>query len=132
MRSSPVHKLGALQLKILKHLWEHSEATVSDVHSAIGAPQALAYTTIATMMRKMEARGLVSHRVDGRAFIYKADVSSNEVTGSIAHDILDRVFQGSVTAMLSHLLTTREVSQDEIKDLEKLIQQKKRNKHARE
>jgi predicted transcriptional regulator len=130
MTKSPVHKIGALQLKILKHLWAHPDATVADVHAAVGARDALAYTTIATMLRKMEARGLVAHRVEGRTFLYSAEVSSDEVSGSMAHDILDRVFQGSVSAMFSHLLSSREISRKEIETLEKLIQEKKGRKHA--
>ena len=64
-RSKP-KRLGDLQLRILKLLWERGEASVSDVHEALDAKKPLAYTTVATMLRKMEDRGLVSHRAEGR------------------------------------------------------------------
>ena len=55
-------RLGDLQLRIMKILWERRLASVADVHAALAASGDLAYTTIATMLRKMERRGLVSHR----------------------------------------------------------------------
>ena len=59
MSSKPkIHRLGDLQLKIMKVLWERQEATVSEVVEALGRGSNLAYTTIATMLRKMEALGL--------------------------------------------------------------------------
>lgn len=71
MAKPNVHRLGDLQLKIMKVLWERSEATVAEVHGSLLKEADLAYTTIATMLRKMEARGLVSHRAGERKFLYR-------------------------------------------------------------
>ncbi len=121
-----IHRLGDLQLRIMKVLWERQEATVADVHTALGTAADLAYTTIATMLRKMEARGLVRHRLEGRTFIYTAMVAEDAVTRSMADDLIDRVFEGSLADMVSHLLTTREVSRDELSRLEQLIAERKK------
>ena len=72
MSKTKVHRLGDLQLKIMKLLWERREATVAEVHQALARERELAYTTIATMLRKMEARNLVAHREEGRSFVYRA------------------------------------------------------------
>src|SRR5262245_40157082 len=80
MAKTRMHRLGNLQLKILKILWEIPEASVADVHQQLWSAEHLAYTTVATMLRKMEARGLVQHRVDERRFLYRAAVSSEDVT----------------------------------------------------
>src|ERR1041385_2908958 len=56
MAGSKTHRLGDLQLQIMKVLWEKGEGTVADVHGAVGSERNLAYTTVATMLRKMEAR----------------------------------------------------------------------------
>jgi BlaI family transcriptional regulator, penicillinase repressor len=124
--SKPVHRLGALQLKILKQLWESSESSAADIHSSVGVPADLAFTTIATMLRKMEQRQLIAHRTEGRAFIYRALISENEVSKSMAQDLLDRLFEGSVASLMSHLLATRNVSPDELKRLEELVKEKRR------
>jgi BlaI family penicillinase repressor len=120
------HRLGDLQLKIMKVLWDRQEATVADVHSALGPGADLAYTTIATMLRKMETRGLVKHRTEGRSFVYRAAVGAEEVSRSMTDHLVDRVFAGSLADVVSHLLTNREVSRAELSQLEKLIAEKKR------
>ena len=115
------YRLGKLQLQIMQVLWDSAPATVADVQAALPKSAELAYTTIATMLRKMEAKGLVDHEIDGRRFFYRPTVKAHEVTQSMAGDLLDRLFEGSLANMGSHLLTTREISRDELKKLEELI-----------
>ena len=127
-RKTTVHRLGDLQLRILKALWERREATVADVLQAIRDHGELAYTTVATMLRKMEARGLVSHRTEGRTFIYRAAVAAEDVSRGMADHLVDRVFEGSLLEVVNHLLTTREVSRAELNQLEKLIAERKKKR----
>jgi predicted transcriptional regulator len=126
MMESRSYRLGDLQLRIMKVLWERDGASVSDVHEALGADAGLAYTTVATMLRKMEARGLVRHDSEGRRFIYRAGVAPDVVTRSMANDVLERLFEGRLADMLDHLLSTREVSRDELRELERLIRERKK------
>ena len=127
MSKTKVHRLGDLQLKIMKVLWERGDGTVADVHLALGGGRDLAYTTIATMLRKMEARGLARHRVDGRSFVYRPAVGSDAVTRGMSDHLLDRLFEGNLADMVSHLLTAREVSREELSKLEKLIAERKKS-----
>lgn len=120
------YRLGDLQLRILKVVWERTEASVADVLEALGPRAGLAYTTVATMLRKMEARGLVGHRGEGRRFLYRAAVSPDAVTRSMADDLIERLFEGSLADLLSHLLSTREVSREELRALERLIAERKK------
>ena len=110
----------------MKVLWERREATVAQVLEALRDPADLAYTTIATMLRKMEARGLVSHRAEGRSFVYVPKVEAEDVSRSMADHLVDRLFEGSLFDVVNHLLTTREVSRDELRQLEKLIAERKK------
>jgi BlaI family transcriptional regulator, penicillinase repressor len=127
MIKSPVHRLGDLQLKIMKVLWARREATVAEVHHLLEDGARLAYTTVATMLRKMEMRGLVKHHLAGRTFVYHPAVAADAVTRRLADDLLDRVFEGSLADMVSHLLTHREVSRQELGRLERLIAERRRN-----
>src|SRR5579872_5580155 len=128
MTKSNVHRLGDLQLKIMKVLWDRAEPlTVADVHQALADKGRLAYTTIATMLRKMEARGLVRHRLVDRKFVYRPAVRAENVKRGISTHFLDGLFEGSLADMLAHLLTTREVSREELARLEELIAKRKRN-----
>lgn len=110
----------------MKLLWAREEATVADLHEPLQSEKDLAYTTIATMLRKMEMRGLVKHRTDGRTFVYQPAVPESAVTRGMADDLVDRLFEGSLTDVVSHLLSTREVSKDELTGLQRLIAQRKK------
>jgi BlaI family transcriptional regulator, penicillinase repressor len=126
MSRTKVHRLGDLQLRIMKVLWGRGEATVANVHQALAGEGDLAYTTMATMLRKMEARGLVRHRIAGRSFVYRPAVAADAVTRGMADHLLDRLFEGSLADMLGHLLTNREVSREELSKLQRLIAQRKK------
>ncbi|HEY3864085.1 MAG TPA: BlaI/MecI/CopY family transcriptional regulator [Verrucomicrobiae bacterium] len=125
-QNSHLRKLGDLQLRILQLLWTKGELPASGVHAALQSERPLAPTTIATMLAKMEARGLVAHREQGRAFIYRAAVDSGAVTRGLGDDFVQRLFAGSVAGAVAHLLRTREVNRQELDQLEKLIKEEKR------
>jgi BlaI family penicillinase repressor len=114
------YRLGNLQLRIMQVLWAGGAATVSDVKRGLGG-EPLAYTTVATMLRKMEDRGLVRHEEHGRRFLYEAAVAEDDVARSMAGDLVDRLFAGSLTDTVSHLLETRDISAKELSRLEELI-----------
>ena len=120
-------RLGDLQLKIMKVLWQFGRASVAKVHERLSADR-LAYTTVATMLRKMEDRGLVRHDEVERRFIYEAAVSESKVTRSMSNDFLDRLFEGSLAGAVSHLFVTRDVSREELAELERLIKRRSRRR----
>jgi predicted transcriptional regulator len=126
MIKSKVYRLGDLQLRIMKILWLRAEAAVAEVHQALSGDGDWAYTTIATMLRKMEARGLVRHRLHERKFLYRPAVQAEEVTRKISAHFIERLFEGSLADMMAHLLTTRQISRQELARLESLIAERKK------
>jgi BlaI family transcriptional regulator, penicillinase repressor len=121
-------RLGPLQLRIMKILWDRGEASVSGVQETLNAQSDFAYTTVATMLRKMEERGLVKHRIEGRTFIYRAAIAEEAVARGMADDLVERLFEGSLSDMVAHLLTSREISREELTRLERLIAEHKKPK----
>jgi BlaI family penicillinase repressor len=121
-----VHRIGDLQLKILRLLWERADLTVRELHEQLGGEGKWAYTTIATMLKKMEARKLVSHRLVERKFVYRPVVKEEDIARSMSTHFIEKMFEGSLADMVSHLLQTREVSKSELDELERLIAEKKR------
>ena len=114
--------LGKLQLAIMRVLWTDGESTVTEVHRSLEPSHGLAPTTIATMLKKMEAKGVVAHRTEGRRFIYRATVSEDAVTRSMVADLKERLFDGSAAALVSHLLQSHEVDEDELAALRRQIE----------
>jgi predicted transcriptional regulator len=121
---SESHRLGDLQLAIMRLLWQRGEATVAQVHEALQPERQLALTTIATMLRKMEDKGVVRHRADGRQFIYEPTIDERDVHRSMIGDLIDRLFDGDARALLSHLVSEGEIDPDELADLQAMIEQR--------
>lgn len=126
MSSGRKFRLGDLQLRILRIIWQMGSATIGEVHSTLG-PTRFAYTTIATMLRKMENKGLVAHRVENRRYIYYALVTESQVVRSATSDFVERLFQGSLAAAVCHLLENYEVTPEELEELERLIERRKQD-----
>ena len=115
------HTLGELQHAIMRVLWECDEATVAEVHEALFEKRGLAPTTIATMLRKMEDKGVVAHRVEDRHFVYRATVTEDTVRSSMVGELLDRLFAGDPAALVSHLVADHAIDEEEIERLRALL-----------
>jgi BlaI family transcriptional regulator, penicillinase repressor len=102
-------------------LWERREATASDVHEALRAERGLAPTTIATMLRKMEDKGVVAHRAEGRQFVYRPTVSEDQVRRSMVGELVERLFAGDPKALVAHLLDENEIDADELRRLRRRV-----------
>ncbi|MBK6938980.1 MAG: BlaI/MecI/CopY family transcriptional regulator [Planctomycetes bacterium] len=124
------YELGDLQLAIMAVLWERGEATTNDVHTALHPSRGLAPTTIATMLQKLEKKGVVTHRAEGRQFVYSATIAREDVRRSMVGALLDRLFQGDGTALVNHLLEAGDVDADELRRLKAQIQSGKRGRKS--
>lgn len=115
------HRLADLQLAIMRVLWERGEAAASEVHEALWAERGLAPTTIATMLAKMEKKGVVRHRSEGRRFLYRAAVTEDEVRRSMVGELTERLFQGDAAALMSHLLAEHDLDAGQLARIKDLI-----------
>lgn len=117
----PRQILGDLQHAIMAVLWDRGEATTADVHDALRDERGLALTTIATMLRKMEDKGVVLHRVDGRQFVYRAAVSEDQVRRSMVGELVGRLFGGDPKALVAHLVSENEIDAGELDELRRRL-----------
>ncbi len=124
-----IHSLGALQLAILQVIWEKGQTTVTEVHAALFPSRGLAPTTIATMLKKMEQKGVVAHDLDGRKFLYYATVSEEEVRHSMVSDVTNSLFGGRVSELVNHLLAEHQVDPAELERLRAMIERKEEESH---
>ena len=119
-------RLGKLQLAIMRVLWRRGEAAVSDVHEDLEADRGLAPTTVATMLAKLERKGVVAHRTEGRRFIYRPLVNEEQVRRSMVDDLTSQLFHGDVTAFVNHLLSEHSIEARELGELRSLIAARER------
>jgi predicted transcriptional regulator len=116
------------ELEILKVLWESGPSSVRQVHRLLAPGEDLAYNTVQTLMRIMEEKGLVEHRLEGRTFIYTARFSRDE---SVAR-FLDRVFDGAAGELVMSLLRRERIPAAELDRLQEMIAEARRRKNRRE
>ena len=109
------------ELEILKVLWEHGPQPVTGVHKLLQTSDGKqpAPNTVQTLIRIMETKGLVSHREEGRTFIYEPLFSREES----ASRFLDRVFDGAASQLVLTLLKAERISADELEQMRRLINQ---------
>ena len=112
------------ELEILKVLWEYGSKSVSDVHKLLrpaeGRQQAV--NTVQTLIRIMETKGLVTHTLEGRTFIYEPMFSREET----AARFLDRVFDGAASQLVQSLLKAEKIPPEELDQMRLLINQARR------
>ena len=116
------NELSELQLSMMRVLWRLGEATVARVRAELEAERPLAITTIATILTRLERRGLVTHGTRGRQYVYRSLVSEDEVRRSMVDDFTERVFQGDLPALVSHLLSEKEISPGDLAKVKALIE----------
>lgn len=120
------------ELEALKVLWDRGEATVRQVADAMSsAGEPLAYTTVLSLFQVMEQKGLVTHRKQGKAYVYRALVERRNTFRHLAGGFLERVFDGAVDEYLVHALEGKRLSADELDSLEAMIAAARKNGAAR-
>jgi BlaI family transcriptional regulator, penicillinase repressor len=120
-------KLTGLQLAVMRVLWARGEASVLDVQEALrDDDRDLAQTTVATLLSRLEKRGVAAYRLDGRQYVYRALTSEADVRESVLADITQGLFGGDVTTLVSHLLNTNEVDEADLARVRALIDSRAR------
>ena len=118
------HRLAELQLAIMQVLWERGSATVAEVRAALAPQRDLAHTTVGTMLTKMEQKGQVRHRNDGRVNVYRPAIARDQVSKSMINDLTDRLFAGDVKQMVCHLLDGNQLSREDLAEIRRIIKQR--------
>lgn len=109
------------ELDIMAILWELKSGTVADVHARI--PDDIAYTTVLTTLRNMEAKGYVRHEEEGRQHRFFPAVPRDEAGETALNRLVRKFFGGSMDVLLTHLLSRDDLTDSEIARLEALIQE---------
>jgi predicted transcriptional regulator len=121
MPPKPSNTLTKAELRLMKVLWSRGESAVSDMVAATAAEGELAYNSVLTTIRILESKGYVTHRQEGRAFLYSSAVAENEASRSEVNNLLQRFFGNSRERLLLSLLGDEELTAEELKRLKEAI-----------
>ncbi|MCA9014148.1 MAG: BlaI/MecI/CopY family transcriptional regulator [Planctomycetaceae bacterium] len=111
------------QREIMEIIWEKGEVTVSEVRDALEAKRKLARNTVLTMMVRLEERGWLQHRTQGRTFIYSAARPRVASLGMKVSQMVDRLFAGSPEDLVTALIEYRGLTSEETERIREMIEQ---------
>lgn len=125
MPRDPAEQPTELELLILKVLWQKAPLLVREVRQGLARlGRALAHTSVITTLNVMVTKQFVSRGKQGKAFLYAPLVKQEEVSARMLGDVVDRVFDGSATAVVLSLFDLRAIKDDELRALRTLIDEK--------
>lgn len=119
------------ELEALKVLWQRGEATVRQVFDELNSTnEPLAYTTVLSLMQVMEQKGLVTHRQEGKAYIYVPKVERQKTYRQLAGGFLERVFDGALDEYLVHAIGGKKLSAKDLDQLEAMIESARQSQRS--
>ena len=113
--------LTEAELRLMRILWRRGESAVTDLVSDLADSEPLAYNSVLTTIRILEQKGYVTHRQEGRAFVYSPSIAEHEASRSEVRHVLSRFFGNSHERLLLSLLGDEELSPDELQRLKNAI-----------
>lgn len=121
MARPPSPTLTDSERRILEVLWKKKEASVREVAEELSKKTPVAYTTVLTMFKVLDKKGLVHHRAEGRAFIYSAAISRAEARKQALENLIKSFFSDSPGALAQHLIEEHDIDADELQALKKRV-----------
>ena len=120
MGSTPTG-ISETELEVLKVLWEHGSATVRDIHDDLGADRQWAYTTVLTLLQRLQKKGYVATRKRGIAHVYRPVVSRDKLLEQHLSDLSEQLCEGTSSPLVQALVRGRRFSKNEIAEFRALL-----------
>ena len=116
--------MSPAETEILRLVWDSREATVQQVYDALPADRKVTYVTVATLLRRLEEKGYLKHRLRGKAFVYAPAAKQEDVIKTTIGDLVQRLFGGNPVPLMQHLALHSEITDEDIERLKELAKKK--------
>ena len=116
--------MSPAETEVLRLVWESKEATVQQVYDALPPNRQVTYVTIATLLRRLEEKGYLRHRIRGKAFIYLPAAKKEDVVRKTISDLVERLFGGNPVPLMQHLAQHSGITDEDIERLKELTKKK--------
>jgi predicted transcriptional regulator len=110
------------ELDVARAVWELGEATVGQVFDALAERKEIDYSTVQTYLRRLESKGYLKTRRQGRNKLYCPRVAAGQVVREAIDDLVDRLFDGEPLALWQHLIQEHGITPDETRQLRELLE----------
>ena len=121
-----VDPLTPQELEIMKVVWRTGSATVRDVYEELLRHRQIAYTSVMTMMNVLERKGHLRKESQDKAYLYTPTAPRERVLGGMVREFIDRVFNGSASPLLQHLIEDEKLTDADRAEIERLLKQRRR------
>jgi len=116
--------LSELQIAVVRVLWRNGETSVTDIAKVLGDERGLKHTTVATLLTRLEKRGVLEQRREGRQLIYRALISEPQVRRSMVADLVGSLFGGDSRELVAHLVRESDLAPGDLENLRKRLARK--------
>ena len=116
-------QIHASEWKIMEFLWEESPKTLMQIVKAMGEQVGWAKSTVTTMVRRMDDKGLITFHTEGRTKIFRSAVSREEVTAQETDSLLKRAYHGSIGLLVSAMAQRNDLSKADIDQLYAILKE---------
>ena len=121
MENASLPAVSPAETQVLRVVWETSEATVQDVCDRLPAERNIAYATVQTLLRKLEAKGAIGHDRQERTFVFYPLVRPEKVKRNATRELIDRLFEGSPAGLVAYLLKHERIDRAELDRIRDLV-----------
>ena len=126
MAKRSLDDLGDLQSAVMNAVWDLGEATVVQVRDRLVSDKELAYTTVLSVLQKLEKAGWLKHRTDGRSYVYLPKRSRDDAGKSALRQFSERLFGGDPLVVFEHLLDDDRLTAAELAELRKMLERRRK------
>jgi predicted transcriptional regulator len=116
--------LTPVELELMQLVWKQGEVSVADVLAALPPERALAYTSVSTVLRILEQKGVVRSRKQGRGHLYSAVLPREAYEAQSVRHLVDTLFSGTPSALVARLVEAVPLAPDEVEQIRKLLKAK--------
>jgi len=109
------------EMEVARLLWDLKEASVREVHDAVPEDRQIEFTVVQTYLRRLESKGYVSSKLEGRTKIYRPKIKPRTVIRETVDDLVDRLFGGEKLPLMQHLIQDQSLTDEDIQQLRQLL-----------
>ena len=115
------------ETEILRRVWQLKSATVQEICDSVTSERSANYATVQTLLRRLEKKGYVQHKKQGKAHVFSAAAKQEDVIKRTVGDFVERLFGGDPLSLMLHLADQSELEPADIKRLKKLIEKQSKS-----
>jgi BlaI family penicillinase repressor len=121
MGKGKLRAMSPAETEILRLVWQSGAATVQQIQAALPASRRVSYKTVQTLLRRLEEKGYLTHKVEGKAHVFGPAVKREAVVKRTVLDFLDRLFGGDPRPLMQFLAEDGRIDAEDLEALRKLI-----------